>query len=77
MGLMIAMGDLGEKETEIEEAEEEEEEEEEDLVDVQTKKILLVPPYNFAMVDEGIYRSGFPTVENFEFLEALNLRSVV
>ncbi|KAF3334367.1 putative tyrosine-protein phosphatase [Carex littledalei] len=67
MGL-IAMGDLEEKEAEIEEVEEE-------VVDVKTK--ALVPPYNFAMVDEGIYRSGFPTAENFEFLEALNLRSVV
>lgn len=68
MGL-ITMGDLEEKEAEIEEVEEEE------VVDVKTK--ALVPPYNFAMVDEGIYRSGFPTVENFDFLEALNLRSVV
>jgi Tyrosine phosphatase family len=67
MGL-IAMGDLVDGEAEIEEAEEE-------VVDVNTK--ILVPPYNFAMVDEGIYRSGFPTAENFEFLEALNLRSVV
>ncbi|KAJ3671905.1 hypothetical protein LUZ60_007984 [Juncus effusus] len=38
---------------------------------------MLVPPYNFAMVDKGIYRSGFPKSENFGFLEALNLRSIV
>nr|CAD1820255.1 unnamed protein product [Ananas comosus var. bracteatus] len=38
---------------------------------------LLVPPPNFAMVDKGIYRSGFPNPANFGFLETLNLRSIV
>lgn len=38
---------------------------------------LLVPPPNFAMVDKGIYRSGFPSPANFGFLETLNLRSIV
>lgn len=37
----------------------------------------LVPPLNFAMVDEGIYRSGFPEAANFRFLKTLNLRSIV
>lgn len=40
-------------------------------------KNVLVPPLNFAMVDEGVYRSGFPDVENFPFLESLNLRSIM
>jgi tyrosine-protein phosphatase SIW14 len=37
----------------------------------------LVPPLNFAMVDDGIYRSGFPAPANFRFLKSLNLRSIV
>jgi tyrosine-protein phosphatase SIW14 len=37
----------------------------------------LVPPLNFAMVDDGIFRSGFPKASNFRFLESLNLRSIV
>uniref|UniRef100_K3XZF7 Tyrosine specific protein phosphatases domain-containing protein n=1 Tax=Setaria italica TaxID=4555 RepID=K3XZF7_SETIT len=37
----------------------------------------LVPPLNFAMVDEGIFRSGFPETTNFRFLKSLNLRSIV
>ncbi|XP_058093317.1 probable tyrosine-protein phosphatase DSP4 [Magnolia sinica] len=38
---------------------------------------ILVPPTNFAMVERGIYRSGFPNPANFGFLESLKLRSVV
>ncbi|XP_078439617.1 inositol diphosphatase DSP4-like isoform X2 [Wolffia australiana] len=38
---------------------------------------LYVPPLNFAMVDSGVYRSGFPAADNFGFLETLNLRSVL
>jgi len=37
----------------------------------------LVPPLNFAMVDDGIFRSGFPETSNFRFLKSLNLRSIV
>jgi tyrosine-protein phosphatase SIW14 len=37
----------------------------------------LVPPLNFAMVDDGIFRSGFPEATNFQFLKSLNLRSIV
>jgi len=37
----------------------------------------LVPPLNFAMVDDGIFRSGFPETANFRFLKSLNLRSIV
>uniref|UniRef100_A0A0E0LYI2 diphosphoinositol-polyphosphate diphosphatase n=1 Tax=Oryza punctata TaxID=4537 RepID=A0A0E0LYI2_ORYPU len=38
---------------------------------------LLVPPLNFAMVDHGVYRSGFPDVSNLPFVESLRLRSVL
>ncbi|XP_042419296.1 tyrosine-protein phosphatase DSP1-like [Zingiber officinale] len=38
---------------------------------------LFVPPLNFAMVDCGLYRSGFPDTANFSFLKTLSLRSVL
>ncbi|XP_020599283.1 probable tyrosine-protein phosphatase At1g05000 [Phalaenopsis equestris] len=38
---------------------------------------VLIPPLNFAVVDRGIYRSGFPTTNNIGFLETLKLRSIV
>lgn len=38
---------------------------------------LLNPPLNFAMVDNGIYRSGFPDPTNFPFLQTLGLRSIM
>uniref|UniRef100_A0A0D6R9X2 Tyrosine-protein phosphatase domain-containing protein n=1 Tax=Araucaria cunninghamii TaxID=56994 RepID=A0A0D6R9X2_ARACU len=37
----------------------------------------FVPPLNFAMVDKGIYRSGFPNSTNFPFLKTLKLRSII
>lgn len=53
--------------------EEKEPEEEED----RRGDAVLVPPINFSMVEEGIFRSGFPQPFNFRFLHALNLRSVM
>uniref|UniRef100_A0A2N9ER28 diphosphoinositol-polyphosphate diphosphatase n=1 Tax=Fagus sylvatica TaxID=28930 RepID=A0A2N9ER28_FAGSY len=38
---------------------------------------LLIPPLNFAMVDNGIFRSGFPDNANFGFLKSLGLRSII
>ncbi|KAA0061655.1 putative tyrosine-protein phosphatase [Cucumis melo var. makuwa] len=35
---------------------------------------LFVPPLNFAVVDTGIFRSGFPDSSNFSFLQTLGLR---
>jgi len=37
----------------------------------------LQPPPNFAMVGEGVYRSGYPTTNNFSFLKKLNLKSIL
>ncbi|KAK0588767.1 hypothetical protein LWI29_005175 [Acer saccharum] len=37
----------------------------------------LVPPLNFSMVDNGIFRSGFPDSANFAFLQTLRLRSII
>ncbi|KAL5554710.1 hypothetical protein UlMin_042111 [Ulmus minor] len=38
---------------------------------------LFVPPLNFAMVDNGIFWSGFPGSSNFSFLQSLGIRSIV
>lgn len=38
---------------------------------------VLVPPLNFAMVDNGVFRSGFPDSANFGFLKSLGLRSIM
>lgn len=37
----------------------------------------FVPPLNFSMVDNGIFRSGFPDSANFAFLQTLDLRSII
>ncbi|KAF9672133.1 hypothetical protein SADUNF_Sadunf11G0009000 [Salix dunnii] len=41
------------------------------------EKELFMPPLNFAMVDNGIFRSGFPDSANFTFLQSLSLRSIL
>jgi hypothetical protein len=38
---------------------------------------LLIPPLNFAMVQKGVYRSGFPNNRNFGFLKQLGIRCIV
>ncbi|XP_022742691.1 probable tyrosine-protein phosphatase At1g05000 [Durio zibethinus] len=39
--------------------------------------VVMEPPPNFSMVEEGICRSSFPQRRNFAFLETLDLRSVI
>ncbi|KAH3687979.1 hypothetical protein WICPIJ_001041 [Wickerhamomyces pijperi] len=36
-----------------------------------------VPPLNFSLVEDSIYRSGHPMPINFPFLETLNLQTVI
>ena len=38
---------------------------------------LLVPPFRFGIVEEGLYRGAYPTLKNFRFLRRLRLRSMV
>jgi tyrosine-protein phosphatase SIW14 len=38
---------------------------------------VIVPPMNFAMVEPGIYRSGYPNRKNFNFLLKLGIKSVL
>ncbi|GMG98716.1 hypothetical protein Nepgr_000556 [Nepenthes gracilis] len=40
-------------------------------------KGLFIPPLNFAMVDNGVFRSGFPDITNFTHLQSLGLRSII
>eukprot|EP01052_Picozoa_sp_SAG31_P022718 SAG31_NODE_1822_length_7193_cov_3.631802_1_plen_193_part_00 len=39
--------------------------------------VQLIPPINFGMVEENLFRSGMPNECNFPFLERLRLRKVV
>ncbi|XP_039155476.1 LOW QUALITY PROTEIN: tyrosine-protein phosphatase DSP1 [Eucalyptus grandis] len=41
------------------------------------EEVHFTPPLNFAMVDNGIFRSGFPDCANFAFLQTLGLRSII
>jgi hypothetical protein len=36
-----------------------------------------IPPINYGMVEEDLYRSGQPNVLNFPFLERLNLKTII
>lgn len=38
---------------------------------------VVIPPPNFGMVEDGLYRSGQPSELNFPFLEKLRLKAVV
>ncbi|CAK9439671.1 uncharacterized protein LODBEIA_P37710 [Lodderomyces beijingensis] len=39
--------------------------------------INLVPPLNFSLVEDGIYRSGFPMPINYPFLQQVNLKTII
>lgn len=48
----------------------------------QLQTILLarpgyVPPLNFSLVEDGIYRSGFPMPINYPFMEQLKLKTII
>ena len=37
----------------------------------------FIPPQNFGMVEDDLYRCGQPTQLNFPFLEQLQLRKII
>lgn len=37
----------------------------------------LVPPLNFSLVEDGIYRSGFPMPINYPFLRQLKIKTII
>ncbi|KAL5567020.1 hypothetical protein UlMin_030184 [Ulmus minor] len=47
------------------------------IVEEQVDDQVLVPPSNFSMVEDGIFRSGCPQPANFPFLQTLNLKSII
>ncbi|KAK8346075.1 hypothetical protein V6Z12_A07G190700 [Gossypium hirsutum] len=48
-----------------------------DMLSSTSDDLNLIPPLNFAMVDNGIFRSGFPDSANFSFLQTLKLTSII
>eukprot|EP00002_Diphylleia_rotans_P035290 TRINITY_DN7688_c0_g1_i1.p1 TRINITY_DN7688_c0_g1~~TRINITY_DN7688_c0_g1_i1.p1 ORF type:complete len:177 (+),score=33.64 TRINITY_DN7688_c0_g1_i1:51-581(+) len=38
---------------------------------------FYIPPMNFGLVEEDLYRSGFPNELNFPFLERLKLKTII
>ena len=65
------------EEEEEDDDDEDEDEDEADRILMLHTRSLLIPPLNFAMVDEGVYRSGYPHKSNIPFLRTLKLRSIV
>ncbi|XP_030971015.1 tyrosine-protein phosphatase DSP5-like isoform X2 [Quercus lobata] len=47
------------------------------IVEEEESDVVLLPPSNFSMVEDAIFRSGFPQPHNFPFLDTLNLRSII
>lgn len=43
----------------------------------QNQGVPYVPPLNFSLVEDGVYRSGFPMPINYEFLEQLGLKTII
>lgn len=41
------------------------------------KRKTFVPPLNFSVVEDGLYRSGHPIPINYDFLQKLNLRTII
>ena len=44
------------------------------IVEEEERDVVLGPPSNFSMVEDGIFKSGFPQPNNFPFLDTLTLR---
>lgn len=40
-------------------------------------RVEYVPPLNFSLVEDGIYRSGFPMPINYQYLEQLKLKTII
>lgn len=50
--------------------------------DSQTRTTIIprpnyVPPLNFSLVEDGIYRSGFPMPINYPFMQQLKLKTII
>lgn len=47
------------------------------LKPVRVARPNYVPPLNFSLVEDGIYRSGFPMPINYPFMEQLKLKTII
>jgi len=45
--------------------------------EVMPEETVYIAPDNFAMVQPGVYRSGFPKMKNFPFLQRIGLKSIL
>lgn len=52
-----------------------------DHVDVREEeapfRLQLRPPFRFAIVEPGIYRGGYPRAQNHDFLDQLQLKTII
>lgn len=46
-------------------------------IDSHKEPDVIAPPENFAVVEQGLYRSSFPSGRNFPFLRSLHLTTVI
>mmetsp|Transcript_35826 Transcript_35826/g.88163 ORF Transcript_35826/g.88163 Transcript_35826/m.88163 type:complete len:322 (-) Transcript_35826:688-1653(-) len=37
----------------------------------------IIPPFRFAIVENGLYRGAYPTLKNFPYLQTLNLKTII
>lgn len=47
------------------------------IIHISKPATLFVPPLNFALVEDGIYRSGFPMPINYPFLTRLGIKTII
>lgn len=47
------------------------------LTQILVSRPIYVPPLNFSLVEDGIYRSGFPMPINYPFLAQLKLKTII
>jgi hypothetical protein len=38
---------------------------------------VRVPPFRFAIVEDGVYRGAYPTLKNFPYLKTLKLKTII
>eukprot|EP00698_Gefionella_okellyi_P021654 TRINITY_DN7066_c0_g2_i1.p1 TRINITY_DN7066_c0_g2~~TRINITY_DN7066_c0_g2_i1.p1 ORF type:complete len:266 (+),score=27.25 TRINITY_DN7066_c0_g2_i1:38-835(+) len=38
---------------------------------------IIIPPFRYEMVEDGLYRGAYPSMKNFRFLRRLQLKSIV
>ena len=39
--------------------------------------MVVFPPHSYAIVSDGLFRGGYPTSRNYEFLKQLRLKTII